>query len=251
MKFQERSALILAELAQKPSVSAEELSRKLQVSLVTIRKDLNQMDRDGLLIRTFGGATACSVSKAQQTRMAALQIIARGVSDCIEDGDSLILDAGSTTLLAARWLLQKEQLKVITNSLPIGLELCRHEEIQLILLGGDLNSSGVFTYGKDAVRQLEQYKARKLILSVSGVSCSSGLTTRHSGLPELFRKMIERSHEVIVVADDTKIGFERFSHICDLDAVDRIITNWSPDSEPELQRMEARGIQVTRCREEG
>ena len=87
----------------------------------------------------------------------------------------------------------------------------------------------------------------KLILSASGLSCVSGVTTRHMEAADLFRGMIECSREVIVVADDTKIGFESFYHVSDLKVVDKIVTNVYLENEPELRKMEEMGIQVYRC----
>ena len=212
-----------------------------------MRKDLNQMDKAGLLFRTFGGAAVCNIGKERRNQMMTLQTIAKCACDGIHDGDSVIINAGDTTLMTARCLKQRSSLRVITNSIPIGLELSQHREFQVIFLGGELNSSGIFTYGEDTIRQLEQYKADKLVLSVSGVSSSGGLTTRHFGLQFLFRRMIERAKETVVVVDSSKIGFQSFCHVCDLEAVDKIITNQCDDSEPELKKMEQMGIQVRRC----
>ena len=95
--------------------------------------------------------------------------------------------------------------------------------------------------------QLEQYKANKLIMSASGLSCSTGLTTRHMEAADLLRKMIARTETVIVVADDTKIGFESFYHVGDLSAVDMLITNATSKTEQELQKIQNIGIHVVKC----
>ena len=119
--------------------------------------------------------------------------------------------------------------------------------IQLIFLGGEVNADAVFTYGYDAVNQLEQYKANKLILSVSGLSCAAGLTTRHMEAADLLRKMIDRTQTVIAVADDTKICFESFYHVGDLQAVDMLVTNSTDTAAEELDRIEMMGIRVFQC----
>lgn len=247
MRYEERASMILVELEQKSSVTVEELCKKLQVSPVTVRKDLNQMDKAGLLFRTFGGAAVCNIGKERRDQMMALQSIAKCACDDIQDGESVILNAGDTTLLTARCLKQKSSLRVITNSIPIGLELSQHRGFQVIFLGGELNSSGIFTYGEDTIRQLEQYKADKLILSVNGVSCAAGLTTQHFGLQILFRKMIDRAKKTIIVADSSKIGFQSFCHVYDLAGIHKIITNRCEKTEPDLAKMERMGIEVRRC----
>lgn len=131
--------------------------------------------------------------------------------------------------------------------MAIARELVQQTGIRVIFLGGEVNAGAVFTYGWDAATQLEQYKANKLILSASGISCRNGVTTRHMEAADLLRKMIARTETVIAVADDTKIGFESFYHVGALHIVDKLVTNIAPTSEKELQRIEAEGIPVCRC----
>ena len=176
-----------------------------------------------------------------------MEAIASRAAEEIREGDCVIMNAGNTTLLTARKLLGRKNITIITNSIAIARELARQNQIKLIFLGGEVNAEAVFTYGWDTVTQLEQYKANKLILSVSGLSCSTGLTTRHMEAADLLRKMIERTQNVIAVADDTKIGFESFYHVGDLHAVDMLVTNTAEFAETELQKIEAMGILVCRC----
>ena len=131
--------------------------------------------------------------------------------------------------------------------MAIARELVQQTGIRVIFLGGEVNAGAVFTYGWDAATQLEQYKANKLILSASGISCVSGVTTRHMEAADLLRKMIARTETVIAVADDTKIGFESFYHVGALHIVDKIVTNATQATEMELQKIEAAGIRVCRC----
>ena len=249
MGFQERASIILAKLTERGSISVQELSGLLDVSMVTTRKDLELLEKQGKLLRTFGGAVPAIQSSGSAHRLQAAQVIADRVVQDISEGDSIIINAGNTTLLTARNLLCFKRLKVLTNSISIAKELSRHEEFQLILLGGEMNSDAVFTHGKEAIRQLEQYKAKKLILSVSGISCKRGLTTVHMEAADLMEKMIERAKEVIVVADDSKIGFESFYHVSDAQAVTKLFTNETSDSNKNdvLDELETLGIQVVRC----
>ena len=247
MRFQERANVITELLQKQQVVSAAELGEKLKVSLVTIRKDLQRLEDEGKLIRTFGGAASCTVDYKEQQRLSAMQRIADCVMGDIEEGDCIIMNAGNTTLLSARNMLRLKQLKVITNSISIARELSKKDGFQLILLGGEMSAGAVFTHGAEAIGQLEQYKANKLILSASGISFNRGLTTRHMEAAALFQKMIARSKEIIVVVDDTKIGFESFYFVDGLHVVNRIVTNASESSEEELRRMEQTGIEVCRC----
>lgn len=246
MKIQDRECTILEILQKRQTISADELSHLFGVSLVTVRKDLQRLEDEGKLVRTFGGAAASVANKEEQRRIEAMQRIADCTAQAIQDGDSLILDAGTTTLLTAQKLRGK-RLKVITNAISVAREMNRHKGTQVILLGGELTGDAVFTYGSETIKQLEQYRADKLILSVSGISCERGITTRHVEAGDLFRKMIECVKEVVIPADDTKIGFESFYHVCDLKIADQLITNLCTKNETELRRMEEMGIKVCCC----
>lgn len=247
MGYETRANRILELLRKNGTVQAAELSRILQVSAVTVRKDLRQMEEEGLVHRTHGGAALCSKVPAPDMRMAAMERIAQRAAEEVQAGDCVILNAGNTTLLTARKLRSRKNITLITNSVAIARELVSQTGIQLIFLGGEVNGDAVFTYGYDAVTQLEQYKANKLILSCSGLSCNAGLTTRHTEAADLMRKMIARTRTVIAVADDTKIGFESFSHVGDLQTVDMLVTNETEATKEELAKMEAMGIQICRC----
>jgi len=247
MGYKSRANRIMELLRQNGTVQAAQISHLLNVSLVTVRKDLQRMEDEGFLRRTHGGAVLCGVQAMPDPRQDAMERIAEAAARQIQDGDCVIMNAGKTTLLTARKLMGRKNLTIITNSMAITRELIRESGTQLIFLGGKVNGESGFTYGWDAVAQLEQYKAHKLILSASGISCSAGLTTRHMEAADLLRKMIERTQTVIAVADDTKIGFESFYHVGDLHAVDMLVTNTAEFAETELQKIEAMGIYVCRC----
>lgn len=247
MGYETRANRIMELLRRTGTAQASTISELLQVSLVTVRKDLQRMEGEGLLHRIHGGAAIRDVQAAYDPRMSAMEKIAEAAAREIKAGDCVIMNAGNTTLLTARKLLERKGITVITNSIAIARELVQQVGIKLIFLGGEVNAEAVFTYGWDAVTQLEQYKANKLILSVSGLSCSSGLTTRHMEAADLLRRMIARTETVIAVADDTKIGFESFYHVGDLKAVDKLITNVTADTEQELEKIQAMGIHVCGC----
>lgn len=240
----------MARLAESNSVSVQDLSDALGVSLVTMRKDLQRLEEQGKLLRTFGGAVPVALRTENKYRIQAAQAIADRVVQDICEGDSIIINAGNTTLMIARNMLRFKRLKVITNSIPIAKELSHHEEFQLILLGGEMNADAIFTHGKEGIRQLEQYKANKLILSVSGISRKRGLTTVHMEAADLMETMIEQAKEALLVADDTKIGFESFYHVGDASAVTKLFTNECDDPQKNaiLNDLEHMGIAVERCR---
>ena len=247
MGYTHRAGQIMELLQKQGTVQAADLSAYLQVSLVTVRKDLQRMAEEGKLRRIHGGAAICGRQETVDSRMAAMERIAAVAAEQIVPGDCVIMNAGNTTLLTARKLLGRKEITIITNSIAIARELVQEDGIKLIFLGGEVNAEAVFTYGWDAVTQLAQYKANKLILSASGISCNAGLTTRHMDAADLLRKMIDRTQTVIAVADDTKIGFESFCHVGDLHAVDMLITNSTGTTEQELEKIRAMGIRVREC----
>lgn len=247
MKYQDRATIILELLQKQQTVKAEDLSNMLQISLVTIRKDLQRLENEGKLIRIFGGAASCMASDEEQHRVNAMQAIASRTVQEIEDFSCVIMNAGTTNGLGAKQLQGFQRLTVITNSLSIAKDLSWQKGIKVIFLGGEMSPDAVFTYGSEAIEQLGQYKANKVLLSVSGISCSRGITTRHMEAADLFCKMIERAEEVIVVADETKIGFESFYHVSGLEVVDKLITNYNAGNEEELKQIEQMGIEVCRC----
>lgn len=247
MRYEDRANQIMELLQKHGTVQVRQISGLMQVSEVTVRKDLQRMESEGKLRRTHGGAVVRGTASGQDPRHDAMQRIAARAAEEIREGDCVIMNAGNTTLLTARKLLGRSNITIITNSVAIARELARQTGIKVIFLGGEVNSGAVFTYGWDAATQLEQYKANKLILSASGISCMSGVTTRHMEAADLLRKMIARTQTVIAVADDTKISFESFYHVGDLHIVDMLVTNATQATEPELQKIEAAGIRVCRC----
>ena len=247
MGYETRANQIMKLLRKTGTAQASDICKHLQVSLVTVRKDLQRMEDEGLLHRIHGGAAIRETKAAPDSRMVIVDRIAEAAAKEINTGDCVIMNAGNTTLLTARKLLGRKGITIITNSIAIARELVQQTGIKLIFLGGEVNAEAIFTYGWDAIAQLEQYKANKLILSVSGFSYSAGLTTRHMEAADLLRKMIARTETVIAVADDTKIGFESFYHVGNLDAVDMLITNPTPETEQELEKLTDKNIHVCRC----
>lgn len=247
MIFEERAEAISELLNKNGSVSVEELTGLFGISAVSVRKDLTRMEEEGKLRRTFGGAVLRNVKPEEELRFSNMERIAERAALEVKDGDSVIINAGNTTLFTARALMKLHDITVITNSVTIAREMSSNSGIQLIFLGGEIDADAVFTYGMDAIAQLRQYKADKLILSISGISCARGLTTRHMSAADLLTAMIGRARETIVVADDTKLGFESFYHVGDLRSVNRIITNACEKTEEELNQMERLGIEIIKC----
>lgn len=246
----DRRSSILEMLKENGKVKVNDLSRRFNISEVTIRNDLSELEQEGMLTRVHGGAVGTrkaycnmSLNDRMSVNREEKQQIAKAVKNIIEDGDTLMLDSGTTTYFVARELTDIKNLTIVTNSLQVAEELSYQNNINVILLGGSLDPRYQFTYGDDAQNQLKKYRADKMIIAVDGVSVQSGLTTYHYLEAEISRQMITRANQTIVVADHTKIAREGFAHIDSITSIDTLVTNKKADKE-ELTAISELGIEV-------
>jgi len=245
-----RREKILEILGKKGRVKVNELSRAFNISEVTIRLDLTELENRGLIERIHGGAMSThkayynmSLKEREKTNQEEKQKIAAMAASMIQDGDTVILNSGTTTLYTVRQLKNRKNVTLLTNSAAIAQEAGNGNNMNVILLGGNFNNNYSFSYGDDTLNQLMKYKADKLILSADGVSCESGITTYHFQEAEIDKRMIERANKTIVAADYSKIGRESFSFVSHISAVDCIITNANANEE-EVNDIRSGGIEV-------
>ncbi len=236
LKIDARRKEILAALRRDGQVRVSRLSEQLGTTPVTIRSDLDALERDGFLVRTQGGAVQTMKNyynmDFQHRKLEHIEkkrAIAAAVSEIVRDGDTLLINSGTTTYLSAVELKRRKNLNVVTNSLSVAVELGGVPTFRVILLGGEINAQYSFTYGEDAKEQLCQYKADWAILSVDGISPDTGLTTYHAEESVIDCLMMERSARTLVVADSSKLGRESFSRVSGLEAVTCWITDEAAD----------------------
>lgn len=244
MDIFERKQKILEILNRDGKVRVNELSSLFEISDVTIRMDLADLEAKGLLSRVHGGAVSSYktyYNMDMQQRLSAnqpqKQDIAAKIIDMIDENDTIMLNAGTTTLTLFRMLPSKINLCIVTNSIAIALEAGPNPNFNVVLLGGFINAKHQFTYGDDAITQLEKYHADKLILSVDGITPDNGLTTFYSQEVELARMMLSRAATKIIAADSTKLGRTAFAKIADLEAADYIITNRHPSAVEDIEQL--------------
>lgn len=225
-------------LSRDGKVRVADLSRTLNVSEVTIRNDLMELEKSGHLERISGGAVQntrnyynINFISRKKKNASYKQAIASRVSDMINDGETLMINSGTTTFFIATEIKKHKNLNIVTNSLSVAVELGSHPTFRVILLGGDINSQYSFTHGNDCISQLSNYKADKCILSVDGVCPQAGLTTYHAEEAKINRTMMNRSRETIITADYSKAGHESFSRISDLSVAKYWVTNKYTDSD--------------------
>ena len=208
----ERRRAILDLLEAKGEASVEELARIFRVSQVTIRADLADLEARGLVQRVYGGAVPVrkvlfnpSFEEKQRHRMGVKRAIARKALEVIREGDAVLLDAGSITLVLARMLKDRfSKLFVLTNSVPVALEL-QGSGHEVLVLGGSMRHHSLALIGPATVRTLSWYRADKAFLGATGVD-ARGYSTPNPLEAETKRAMLEAAGKAYVLADSSKLG---------------------------------------------
>lgn len=227
-----RHQLILDKLNEQKYVTVIELCEELDVSAVTIRKDLNLLEEKGLLYRTHGGASLESpyirdrhINEKEKIYVEEKKGIAQAAAKLIEENDTIIIASGTTLHAFAKHIQPKNKLSVITASLPVATELANFKDIEILQLGGYVRHSSVSVTGSMAETLLQQVSCDKLFIGADGVDLSYGLTT--SNLPEadLNKKMMAASQKVVLLVDSSKFGKKSFAKICELEDIHEIITD--------------------------
>ena len=235
----DRRAAIIKALQRDGQVSVARLSQIHQVSEVTIRNDLTQLEKKDLLIRTRGGALKkelvaadTDISEKARRHQREKQLIGIKAAALVRDGETIILDSGSTTMEIAKNLGSRNELSVITNALNIASILAGHPSLRVIMPGGFLRHNSLSLVGTPAEENLRNYRCDKLFLGVDGIDSTYGLSTPNSEEAHLNRLMIEVVREVIVVTDSSKFLRKSFAFISTMDKVHTIVTDRGiPDRE--------------------
>lgn len=220
LKLEERRQKILDILHQNGKVSVAAISRELGTTPVTIRSDLTALEQEGHLIRVQGGAVLPPRNKGIQavpivSNVEEKKRIASTVAGMICDGDTLFINSGTTTEYVATALEIRANLNIVTNSLAVATILGEIPSFRVILVGGEINAQYGFTYGGDALSQLEKYNAHWAILSIDGISTACGITTRHAEEAIVDRTMIANASNTLIVADHSKIERAGFARVRD------------------------------------
>ncbi|MEZ6046702.1 MAG: DeoR/GlpR family DNA-binding transcription regulator [Planctomycetaceae bacterium] len=228
MLVDERRNSILLAVEEKGFVSLHDLADLVQASESTIRRDLEYLDASQQIRRTRGGAAYVGesitsfeerVSKASLEK----QKIAEAAANLIDPGEAILLDGGTTTLVVARYLVNKP-LQVVTNSLPIMNLLVNQPLIELMILGGYLYPKTGVALGPQATASLENIHVRRLIISVGGIT-QKGLFNSNALLVSTERAMLTSADEIMVVADSSKFGKSALVPLCELDMIDHMVVD--------------------------
>ena len=243
-----RRESITSLVREKGFVRNSELSAKLGVSVVTIRQDVEALSMQGVVHKTYGGAIlqvdntldssfdsrACEHADAKRR-------IGEAAARLIQPGETILLDAGSTTLEIARRLPEKADVTVVTCALNIALEAGAKSGVSVIVCGGRLNPRTMSVAGHQVERDLADICADRLFLATYGVDVHKGMAERNFDGAQTKRALISAAREIVLVCDSSKFGEMAPVLISPLNIVNRVIT----DSEIPIEYLDwLRGLQI-------
>ncbi|MDX9940504.1 MAG: DeoR/GlpR family DNA-binding transcription regulator [Sphaerochaetaceae bacterium] len=249
MHATQRKNLIMQELQQNDSVDVLSLARRLAISKVTVRKDLDELADKGLVVRTHGGAVLAE--KQNLVRLISNTItehtedkknICAHALRFVEQGKSIIIDSGSTTVHLAP-LVAKMNLSVITNSILVIQELAAAEAVELLIVGGLLRRPSLAAIGSPARSYLNQIHVDTLFLGASGFSVEQGITCTNLIEADTKQAMIASATKVILLADSSKFGTVSLAKVCNWEDIDLLITDDGLSDEGRFT-LEAQGVHV-------
>jgi DeoR family transcriptional regulator, aga operon transcriptional repressor len=251
MLIEERRQHILSLIQKEGRVLVDELSNDLDLSKITIRKDLDYLESKALLVRTHGGALPAqigalsdpTIQEKEELHHKEKVKIAKAAAAMVSEGQCIILDSGTTTTEIAHSLSSLRHLTVITNALNIAADLAQ-SNFEIILIGGTLRKNSLSVVGPLAEDVLEEMHADIVFLGVDGFDTRIGLTTPNLLEARVNRAMVKAAEKVVAVCDSSKFNRRSLSLIVGVSAIDHLITdsNLSPE---EVKAIRDTGIEVT------
>ena len=245
MGMDDRHKRIINLLKEEGRIRVEDLAEMLNVSQVTTRKDLDTLESRGLIERIHGSAIISQQSRYNiaflekfQMNATAKKRIAEAALEYISEGDSIILDAGTTTFSLAQALPGKfKSLFVITNSVPAALEMAK-AGYEILLVGGQVRNHSLALMGPAAVKTLDSYHANRAFIGASGITLSHGCSTPYALDAEIKEAMIRAADETYILCDSSKFGYNCLVSFAHLSAIQLVITDSgiSPNHFEELGR---------------
>ncbi|WP_256760873.1 DeoR/GlpR family DNA-binding transcription regulator [Cohnella sp. WQ 127256] len=232
LSFEKRKKKILEYLSKEGKVEVLILADEFNVSTETIRRDLERLDSEGKLKKVYGGAVKVRADSLelpfeQKTLLYAAEKadIGKYAASLINNGDTVMLGNGTTTMAIIRNLTNHADVTIVTHSAPAMLLAMDVFPGRIIFLGGEVNKHQQTTSGPLSELMLNQLRVNKAFISAGGVSLMDGITDYELSEATISRKMMDRADETIFLADSSKFGKATFANICSLDDVYTIITD--------------------------
>ncbi|MFJ2257703.1 DeoR/GlpR family DNA-binding transcription regulator [Streptomyces sp. NPDC087844] len=251
----ERRQLILEMVRANGAVSLRELARVVQTSEVTVRRDVRALEAEGLLDRRHGGAVlpggfTRESGFPQKSHLATAEktAIADLAAGLVEEGEAIVVGAGTTTQELARRLARVPGLTVVTNSLLVAQALAHANRVEVVMTGGTLRGSNYALVGSGAEQSLQGLRVSRAFLSGSGLTAERGLSTSNMLSASVDRALVQAAAEVVVLADHTKLGADTMFQTVPTDVITRLVTDEPPAQDDraatELQALADQGVQI-------
>jgi DeoR family glycerol-3-phosphate regulon repressor len=257
MRLHKRQNEILASVKSRGACSIVELATQLNVSDETIRRNIKPLVRQGLIEKVHGGVVLSQnqepeppFEKRMHEQIEEKLMISKLVAEIISDGDSIMLDTGSTTAYVARALGDHRNLSVVTNCTEIARTLVREPSNRVHICGGVMRPDDWATFGTVAIDFVRQFHVNYAILSIGGVTENGSFMDYHLEEAEFSRAVIAQAKKTIVVADHSKFGNANFIKVCDFEQIDIIVVDRSPPAKI-LAGFEEAGVVVINAQGKG
>lgn len=244
----ERRTLILEKLMDEKKVVVSELGELFGVSEETIRRDLDKLTKEGMAVKSYGGAVLnennnidMPFNVRKKKNLAGKQKIASLIAGLIEDGDHIILDPSTTAVSIVKSIRDKERLTIVTNSIEVLVELGDTNGWDVISSGGTLKENYLALVGSRAIEGISSFHADKVVISCKGIDMEQGVTDANDMFSQVKQTMLRSAKQRILAVDCTKFNEVAFSQICRMEDVDMVVTDLRP-TDGWLKYFEERGI---------
>lgn len=240
MLAKERQIKILENLQENQFVKVNELSKLLNFTEETIRRDLEKLENENQLKRTHGGAIPINTkdkdddeipfNDRQILNQEAKMEVAQKAVQLVHKGDVIFLDASSTAHYLSK-LIPDIEVTILTNSILVSVELAKKKAVKVILTGGNVSESSLSLVGPTAIRSIEHFHVHKVFMSCKGFDHEWGISDSNEQQANVKRRMIQNSEQVILLIDSTKIGQKSFVNIDDKRILDYVVIDSEADKE--------------------
>ncbi|HKR59670.1 MAG TPA: DeoR/GlpR family DNA-binding transcription regulator [Pyrinomonadaceae bacterium] len=233
----QRAQAILRELLRDGNITVEQMAQTFDVSVSSIRRDLRELERAGLLRRTRGGAVLVepmlyepfrhlsSFGELEQRCAAEKRRIGLAAAEMIGDGEIVSIGAGTTTTHVARGIRHRKNITVVTNALNIAMELSHRSDLKIFMPGGLLSSDWFALIGAAAIQNISAMFVDKIFIGADGIHPQHGLTTNYPDQAAIHSQMLKQSRYRVIVADHGKFNVTCTALICPLDGINLLITD--------------------------
>lgn len=246
----ERRNAILSKLVLEGKVLVSDLSKEFGVTEETIRRDLEKLDNDGLVHKTYGGAVKADninldlpFQVRKQKNVEGKQHIAALIADMIDDGAYLMLDSSTTALCVIKHIMNRKDITIITNSIEILIELCNKSEWNIISTGGTLKEGALSLVGYQAEKMVSGFHVDMALCSCKGIDASIGVTDSNERDSAIKNAMFGSAKKRILAVDSSKFDKASFVKVCDLSSIDTVVTDCEPDG-VWLSRFSESGVDI-------